>query len=156
MPSVVTTLGGPGSGSAQWTGPLSLVLAASCVQVSSPPKQCSTARRPPCLTVRWALPEADSSHAEAACHEIEAVAIAGESGAARSSHSKAPGRAVQQEVTDVQPGLTYEVSSHSSLASLEGQHSQKVILPSAKLDVRRFVLPLLDSSIPYGSACHFD
>ena len=65
-------------------------------------------RRPPSLIVRWTLPEADSTHAEAACHEIEAVALP-ESGTAHSIHSKAPGKAAQQEVAEVQPGLTYEV-----------------------------------------------
>lgn len=64
--------------------------------------------RPPSLTLRWELPEADSAHAEAACHEIEAVAIS-EAGAAHSSHSKASSRATQQEVRGVKPGLTYEV-----------------------------------------------
>ena len=64
--------------------------------------------RPPSLSLRWTLPEADSAHAEAACHEIEATALP-ESGTAHSIHSKAPGKAAEQEVTDVQPGLTYEV-----------------------------------------------
>ena len=105
--------------------------------------------------MRWALPEADSSHAEAACYEIEAAAVAAEPGAARSSHSKAPGCAMQQEVTDVQPGLTYEVSSHSSLASLKASAVGKLNCQVRKLYVRRVVLLLLDCSIPYGSACRF-
>lgn len=71
--------------------------------------------------MRWALPEADESHAEAACHEIEAVGLA-EAGALHSSHSKASARAQQHEITDVQPGLTYEV--RSSLPMIDGYLQQ--------------------------------
>ncbi len=74
----------------------------------NPLTDAATACRPPSLILRWILPEADSAHAEAACHEIEATALP-ESGTAHSIHSKAPGKAAEQEVTDVQPGLTYEV-----------------------------------------------
>ena len=60
------------------------------------------------MVVRWVLPEADDSHAEAACHEVEAVSLP-DVGLGHSSRGKASGRAQQHELTDVQPGLTYEV-----------------------------------------------
>ena len=58
--------------------------------------------------MRWVLPEADDSHAEAACHEIEAISLP-DVGLGHSSRGKASGRAQQHELADVQPGLTYEV-----------------------------------------------
>ena len=64
--------------------------------------------RPLSLVVRWVLPEADDSHAEAACHEIEAVSLP-EAGLGHSSHGKASGRAQQHELADVLSGVTYEV-----------------------------------------------
>ena len=77
--------------------------------------RCVATFRPLSLVVRWALPEADDSHAEAACHEIEAISLP-DAGSGHSSRGKASGRAQQHELADVQPGLTYEV--HSRIAPI--------------------------------------